>query len=133
MRNTLDAAGSKLLANYNNLPLLMWGLDVFSNLPPVNQSAMDAVRMVSNNDIMITGAQVRGARAMLGWSARALAMKADVPVFTLEWIEGGGKIAPKDRRAVAAIQATLEAAGIEFLAGDAPGVRLHLKMPKTDR
>ena len=31
--------------------------------------------------------------------------------------------------ALAAVQATIEAAGIEFLGGDAPGVRLHPKMP----
>ena len=31
--------------------------------------------------------------------------------------------------ALAGVQATLEAEGIEFLGGDAPGVRLHPKMP----
>ena len=88
---------------------------------------MDGRSSVSDNDRMITGAQVRGARAMLGWSARALAKKADVPQFTLEWIEGDGTIARKDHKAMAAIQATLEAGGIEFLDGDSPGVRLHPK------
>jgi hypothetical protein len=34
----------------------------------------------------ISGAQVRAARAMVGWTARALAKKAIVPMFTLEWI-----------------------------------------------
>ena len=67
---------------------------------------------------------------MLGWSARALAMKADVPEFTIEWIEGDGTLARKDREALAAIRATLEAGGIEFLGGDAPGLRLH---PKSHR
>jgi hypothetical protein len=76
---------------------------------------------------MISGAQVRAARAMLGWTARALAKKAVVPIFTLEWIEGEGKITNPDRKALAAIQSELEAAGIEFLSGDAPGVRLHPK------
>jgi hypothetical protein len=76
---------------------------------------------------MISGAQVRAARAMLGWTARALAKKAVVPIFTLEWIEGEGKITNADRKALAAIQSELEAAGIEFLSGDAPGVRLHPK------
>ena len=78
---------------------------------------------------MITGAQVRAARAFLGWSARALAKKADVPDFTLEWIEGDGKISGKDLNALAAIQAQLEAAGAEFtLDHGIPGVRLHPKM-----
>jgi hypothetical protein len=79
---------------------------------------------------VISGAQVRAARAMVGWTARALAKKAVVPIFTLEWIEGDGKITSSDRKALAAIQSELEAAGIEFLGGPAPGVRLHPKMPK---
>jgi hypothetical protein len=80
--------------------------------------------------IMISGAQVRAARAMVGWTARALAKKAVVPIFTLEWIEGDGKITSSDRKALAAIQSELEAAGIEFLSGDAPGVRLYPKKQK---
>jgi hypothetical protein len=74
----------------------------------------------------ISGAQVRAARAMVGWTARALAKKAVVPMFTLEWIEGDGKLTNSDRKALAAIQSELEAAGIEFLVDSgAPGLRLH--------
>ena len=76
---------------------------------------------------VISGAQVRAARAMVGWTALALAKKAVVPIFTLEWIEGDGKITSSDRKALAAIQETLEDGGIEFLSGNAPGVRLHSK------
>ncbi len=73
----------------------------------------------------ISGAQVRAARAFLGWTARALAKKADVPEFTLEWIEGHGQISGKDLKALAAIQAQLEAAGIEFTEDEGiPGLRL---------
>ena len=79
---------------------------------------------------VISGAQVRAARAMVGWTAVALAKKAVVPIFTLEWIEGDGKITSSDRKALAAIQSELEAAGIEFLSGDAPGVRLYPKKQK---
>jgi hypothetical protein len=75
----------------------------------------------------ISGAQVRAARAMVGWTARALAKKAIAPMFTLEWIEGDGKLTNSDRKALAAIQSELEAAGIEFLSGPAPGLRLHPK------
>jgi hypothetical protein len=76
----------------------------------------------------ISGAQVRAARAFLGLTARALAKKAEVPEFTLEWIEGHGQIAGKDLKALAAIQAQLESAGIEFTEDDGiPGLRLHQK------
>ena len=64
---------------------------------------------------------------MLGWTALALAKKAVVPIFTLEWIEGDGKITSSDRKSLAAIQETLVDGGIEFLSGEAPGVQLHLE------
>ncbi len=78
----------------------------------------------------ISGAQVRAAPAFLGWTARTLAKKADVPEFTLEWIEGHGQISGKDLKALAAIQAQLEAAGIEFTDDEGIlGLRLH---PRKD-
>jgi hypothetical protein len=64
---------------------------------------------------MITGAQVRAARALLGWTARSLAKKAIVPEHSLEWIEGDGKITGKDRADLDAIRAVLESGGIEFI------------------
>ena len=81
---------------------------------------------------MITAAQVRAARAMLGWSVRALAKKADVPEFVVEWIEGAGKISAKDRKALGAIQTTLEEAGVEFI--DTVGVQMRTSSgPKDPR
>jgi hypothetical protein len=74
---------------------------------------------------VISGAQVRAARALLGWTARALAHKASVPIFTIEWIEGEGKITGSDRKALAAIKETLEADGVEFIGSI--GVQLHPK------
>ena len=64
---------------------------------------------------VISGAQVRAARALLGWTARALAVKASVPIFTIEWIEGEGKITGSDRKALAAVQETLEADGVDII------------------
>ena len=64
---------------------------------------------------MITGAQVRAARALLGWTARSLAKRAIVPEHSLEWIEGDGNITGKDRVNLDAIRAALEAGGIEFI------------------
>lgn len=81
---------------------------------------------------MISGAQLRAARAFIGWTARALATKAAVPLFTVEWIEGEGKITRKDLEHLAAIRDTLEAAGIEFTADDGvQGVRLHPKRKRA--
>jgi len=74
---------------------------------------------------VISGAQVRAARALLGWTAHALAVKASVPIFTIEWIEGEGKITGSDRKALAAVQQILEADGVEFIG--LVGVQLHPK------
>jgi transcriptional regulator with XRE-family HTH domain len=60
---------------------------------------------------MISGAQIRAARALLGWTAKDLAQKAKVGVSTVQ-----------------RIQSALEAAGIEFTNGDVPGIRFHQKL-----
>ena len=78
---------------------------------------------------MISAAQIRAARGMLGWTPRELARRAivsDATVYALERVQG----LAANVDALAAVQATIEAAGIEFTNGDAPGVRLHPKMPK---
>jgi len=74
---------------------------------------------------VISGAQVRAARALLGWTAHALAVNASVPIFTVEWIEGEGRITGSDRKALAAVQQTLEADGVEFIGS--VGVQLGSK------
>ena len=62
------------------------------------------------------------------------ATKAAVPLFTIEWIEGEGKITGKDVKHLAAIRDTLEAAGIEFTSDDSvPGVRFHPHSTKRKR
>ena len=76
---------------------------------------------------MISGAQVRMARGMLGWTRHELARRAvlsDATLYALENTRG----TPANVDALAAVQATLEAAGIEFLVyDDAPGLRLRKK------
>lgn len=76
---------------------------------------------------MISGAQVQAARALLGWTTRDLAKRAVVSISTVNMMEGADGLPSTSREHVAAVEATLEAMGIEFLNGDAPGVRLHLK------
>ena len=76
---------------------------------------------------MISGAQVRAARGLLGWTRHELARRAvlsDAALYALEAARG----TPLNGAALAAVQATLEAAGIEFLVdGGAPGLRLRRK------
>ena len=81
---------------------------------------------------MISGLQIRAARAFLVWDRRDLARKAAVPLGTIEHLETGTKASGKTMiAALSAIQAALEAEGIEFTEDDAVlGVRLH---PKSGR
>lgn len=73
-------------------------------------------------EIAISPAQVRAGRALLGWSQDQLVERSGVPKRTLARLELGEGAA--QRRTLAAIRAALEAAGVEFTNGDAPGVRL---------
>jgi len=73
----------------------------------------------------ITGAQIRAARALLGWSTRDLAKRASLTVPVILQIDSEGV------PGLAAIQRALEAAGVVvFTNGDEPGVKLRAKKGK---
>ena len=76
---------------------------------------------------MISSAQFRAARDLLRWTARELARRAIVSVSTVNLIENAEGVPSVTSKQVEAVQAALEQAGIEFLNGDTPGVRLHAK------
>lgn len=63
------------------------------------------------------------ARAGLGLGVRELAAAADVSTNTIARLERGESLYP---RTIEVIRAALEAAGVEFTNGDAPGVRLRI-------
>lgn len=65
-------------------------------------------------DTMLTSQQVRGGRAMLGWSARELAEASGVSLNTIQRIEAAGGIPSSSAKTLAAIQTALEAMGIRF-------------------
>lgn len=72
--------------------------------------------------VAIIAAQVRAGRALLGWSQDQLVEASGVPKRTLARLElGEGE---PQRRTMNAIRAALEAVGVEFTNGDAPGVRI---------
>ena len=75
---------------------------------------------------MISPAQLRAARALLGISTHELAELADVGVASVKRYEAGGGAQQRSRDTLAKIQQALEREGVEFL-GDpeaSPGVRL---------
>ena len=68
-------------------------------------------------------------RELLGWSRAKLAVEADVGAHVIAMFEKTGRVMPPGSLApkfgrIAAIRTALEAAGVEFTNGDAPGARL---------
>jgi transcriptional regulator with XRE-family HTH domain len=74
---------------------------------------------------MITGTQIRAARAALRWSAETLSKKAKVGIQTIKRFEAADNVPPSRSSTLLDVQATLEAAGIEFIGSptDRPGIR----------
>jgi len=82
---------------------------------------------------MITPAQCRAARALLGWSQQDLATSAKVGLVTVHQLEAGTS---QPRHAtVDVVRRALEAAGVEFIDenGGGPGVRLRKRPQPTKR
>ena len=61
---------------------------------------------------------------LLGWMQEDLAAHSGASIPTVKRLESGSRFRVSDE-AKAKIEAALEAAGIEFTNGDAPGVRRH--------
>lgn len=79
---------------------------------------------------MLTGAQIRAARALLKWSGRDLADRAGVSYPALQRAEAVDDMPNMQTRNLAAIKSALEAAGVVFIDGPysgsgGPGVRLR--------
>lgn len=75
---------------------------------------------------LTTKQQLRGARAMLGWTQRTLAEKSGVSLPTIKRLETEeGELAVRFDT-LRKLQAALESAGVEFIDenGGGPGVRL---------
>jgi DNA-binding XRE family transcriptional regulator len=75
----------------------------------------------------LTSEQILGARAMLRMDQRELAEHAGVTVETLRRIEDELGPVPAYETTIAAIQRALEVAGVEFINGSEPGVKLKAK------
>jgi len=78
----------------------------------------------------MTPDQVRAARVLLGWSLARLGIRSDTSAYMVKTFERTGRVAPLHSRtervdALAAIRATLEAAGVEFTGDGASDVRLR--------
>jgi DNA-binding XRE family transcriptional regulator len=76
-------------------------------------SVLRADQSAATRKAMISGAQVRAARALLRWTSRELAKKASLSIFTVEAIESDDE--DTSHPDAPAVQTALEAAGVEFI------------------
>lgn len=73
---------------------------------------------------MVTSAQIRAARGLLNWTVRELAERSGVHRNTVTRIETE---ATAPGHSISAVQAALEAAGVEFIPENGGGVGVRLK------
>ena len=76
---------------------------------------------------MITGDQIRAARALLRWSAKLLAEKSGVSVPTIQRMEVAGGVPTAITKNLEAIEQTLRNAGIEFIDENGGGVGIRFR------
>jgi len=78
---------------------------------------------------MLTGVQIRAARAVLQWSAAETAERSGIERKTVERLQQVDGVPPSRAQTLIALQRAFEAAGVEFVgtAEDGPGVRLWRK------
>jgi predicted transcriptional regulator len=74
---------------------------------------------------VITGRQLKAARALVGWEQTDLARKAGVAISTVRRMESfEGEIGARTST-LSLVKKALERAGIEFLDDGKPGVRMR--------
>ena len=82
---------------------------------------------MSNDLNLITGAQLRAARALLRWSAEELATRTKLGVATIRRAEAHDAPLTTTAANSNAIRAALEHAGIEFIPDNGGGAGVRLK------
>lgn len=80
---------------------------------------------------MLTGVQIRAARAIAKWTVEDLAKAAKVGLQTVRRAEATDGPVKMLRNNEAAIRAALEAAGVEFIPEDGGGAGVRLRKPTT--
>lgn len=78
-------------------------------------------------DDQVSDAQMRAGRALVNWSVAVLAERSGVDRDAIASFETGRSSG--DPAMVARLRRALEGAGVEFIDGDAPGVRLRVTRP----
>lgn len=78
---------------------------------------------------MITGRQIRMARAALRWTAQELAAQSGVSWATIQRVEATDSVPSALGKTLDAIQRAFQAAGVQFIDSDNGGPGVRLKKP----
>jgi predicted transcriptional regulator len=84
------------------------------------------------DSLSLTSELIRAARALLRWGQGDLAQASGVSIPTIKRLENVPGLLAAHRSTVTALRRALESAGIEFINGTAPGVRLKAGARKDD-
>lgn len=76
---------------------------------------------------MISGMQIRSARAALRWTIEELAEKSGLGLRTIKRFEAVDGVPPSRTQTLMEVKVAFETAGIEFIGtpDDSPGIRLR--------
>lgn len=78
---------------------------------------------------MLTGDLIRAGRALLGWSSKTLAARANVGTATVLRIERGHHTPRGQGQTLEKIEAALREGGIHFVFDDSRGPGVHIQSP----
>ena len=81
--------------------------------------------------MVLTGEQIRAARAIVRWKASELADKAGVGLSTVQRAEQADGPVTMMRANADAIRRALEAAGVEFIPENGGGAGVRLRKPEA--
>jgi transcriptional regulator with XRE-family HTH domain len=79
--------------------------------------------------VVLTGAQIRAARALLNISVAQLAAQTGLAINTIRRAEGTNEVASITPVNMALIRSTLEKDGVEFIEADQHGAGVRFKNP----
>ena len=80
---------------------------------------------------MISAAQCRAARGLLGWTQYDLSERAGVGTVTIHQLEAG--VGRPRRATLDVVRRAFEAGGVEFIAGNGKGEGVRFRKPKPSR
>ena len=79
---------------------------------------------------MITSGQIKAGRALIGWTARELAQKAEIGFSTLIRLESVEGVPSSNVKTLEAIKKSFELAGVEFIGTPEAGAGVRWRIQK---